>query len=47
MEDHIPLMPDRSLLLGRQTTIWPSNDVVFHENAYPPYLKILNNTDAN
>ena len=47
MEDHIPLMPDRSLLLGRQTTIWPSKDVVFHENAYTPYSKILNNTDAS
>ena len=22
MEDHIPQMPDRSLLLGRQTTIY-------------------------
>ena len=47
MEDHIPLMPDRSLLLGRQTTIWPSKDVVFHENTYTPHLKILNNIDAS
>ena len=32
MEDHIPLRPDRSLLLGRQTfklSLW---DVVFNEN---------------
>ena len=32
MEDHIPLRPDRGLLLGRQTfklSLW---DAVFHEN---------------
>ena len=32
MEDHIPIGPDRSLLLGRQTSIWSLLDVVFHEN---------------
>ena len=32
MEDHIPLRPDRSLLLGRQTSKWSSWDLVFHEN---------------
>ena len=32
MEDHIPIRPDRSLLLGRQTSKWSLRDVVFHEN---------------
>ena len=32
MEDHIPIRPDRSLLLGRQTSKWSLCDVVFHEN---------------
>ena len=32
MEDHIPIRPDRSLLLGRQTSKWALWDVVFHEN---------------
>ena len=32
MEDHIPIRPDRSLLLGRQTSKWSLWDVVFHEN---------------
>ena len=29
MVDHIPENPDRSLLIGRQTSKW---DVVFHDN---------------
>ena len=32
MEDHIPIRPDRSLLIGRQTSKWSLWDVVFHEN---------------
>ena len=32
IEDHIPIRPDRSLLLGRQTSKWSFWDVVFHEN---------------
>ena len=32
MDDHIPLRPDRSLLLGRQTSKWSLWDVVIHEN---------------
>ena len=32
MEDHIPIRPDRSLLLVRQTSKWSLWDVVFHEN---------------
>ena len=32
MEDHIPIIPVRSLLLGRQTLKWSLWDVVFHEN---------------
>ena len=32
MEDHIPIRPDRSLLLGRQTSKWSLWDVVVHEN---------------
>ena len=34
MEDHIPIRPDRSLLLGKQTSNskWSLWDVVFHEN---------------
>ena len=32
MEDQIPIRPDRSLLLGRQTSKWSLWDVVFHEN---------------
>ena len=32
MEDHIPKRPDRSVLLGRQTSKWCLEDVVFHEN---------------
>ena len=32
MEDHIPLRPDRSLLLGRQTSKWTLWNVAFHEN---------------
>ena len=32
MEDHIPIRPDRSLLLGRETSKWSLWDVVFHEN---------------
>ena len=34
MEDHIPIRPDRSLLLGRQTSKWSFWDVVFHENNF-------------
>ena len=30
MEDHIPIRPDRDLLLGRQTSQWSSWDVVYH-----------------
>ena len=29
MEEHIPIRPDRSLLLGRQTSKWSYWDVVF------------------
>ena len=32
MEDHIPIRPDRSLLLGRQTSKRSLWDVVVHEN---------------
>ena len=32
MDYHIPERPDRSLLIGRQTTKWSLWDVVFHEN---------------
>ena len=32
MEDHIPMRPDRSLLLGRQISKWSLWDVIFHEN---------------
>ena len=32
MEDHIPIRPDRTLLIGRQTSKWSLWDVVFHEN---------------
>ena len=32
MEDHIAIRPDRTLLLGRQTSKWSLRDVVFHEN---------------
>ena len=32
MEDNFPERPDRSLLIGRQTTKWSLWDVVFHEN---------------
>ena len=30
--DHIPIRPDRSLQLGRQTSKWSYWDVVFHKN---------------
>ena len=36
MEDHIPIRPDRRLLLGRQTFKWSLWDVVFHENNSSP-----------
>ena len=32
MEDHIPIRPDKSLLLGRQTSNWSLWDAFFHEN---------------
>ena len=32
MENHIPIRPDISLLLGRQTSKWSLWDVAFHEN---------------
>ena len=32
MEDHIPIRPDRSLLLGRQASKWSLWDVAFHVN---------------
>ena len=32
MQDHIPIRPARSLLLGGQTSKWYLWDVVFHEN---------------
>ena len=32
MEEHFPIRPDRSQLLGRQTFDWSLWDVVFHEN---------------
>ena len=32
MEDHIPIRPDKSLLLGKQTSKWSLLDVVFKEN---------------
>ena len=31
-EDYIPMSPNRSLLLGRQTSKWSLRDMVFHEN---------------
>ena len=34
MEVYIPLRPDGNLLLGSQTSIWPSWDVVFHESTF-------------
>ena len=36
MED--PIRPDRSLLLGRQTSKWSLLDVVFHENDSTAYI---------
>ena len=44
MEDHIPIRPDRSLLLGRQTSKWSLWDVFIHEsNSISPVAsKILN-----
>ena len=36
MEEHIPIRPDRILLLGRQTSTWSLWDVVFHENNTKP-----------
>ena len=41
MEDKIPIRPDRSLLLGRQTSNWSLWDVVFHENNY--FISVLEN----
>ena len=32
MEDHIPIRPDRSLVLGTQSSKVSLWDVVFHEN---------------
>ena len=32
MEDNIQIRPERSQLLGRQTSKWSLWDVVFHEN---------------
>ena len=32
MEDHIPIRPDRILLLDRQTSKWSLWEVVFHAN---------------
>ena len=32
IKDHIPERPDRSLLIGIQTSKWSLWDVVFHEN---------------
>ena len=32
MEDHIPMRPDKSKLLGSQTSKWSLRDVVFYEN---------------
>ena len=34
MEDPIPIKPDRSLLLGRQTSKWSLSDVAFQENNF-------------
>ena len=34
MEDHTPIRPDRSLLLGRKTSKWSLWDVVIHENNF-------------
>ena len=34
MEDTIPIRPDRSVLLGRQSYKWTLWDVVFHENNF-------------
>ena len=44
MKDHIPIRPDRSLLLGRQTSKWSLWDVVFHENntIYIRFINFLN-----
>ena len=42
MEYLIPIRPDRSLLLGRQTSKWSLWEVVFHENNYfKPFKNIL------
>ena len=35
MEEHIPIRPDRSLLLGRQASKWSLWDMVFHEKKTP------------
>ena len=32
MEDHVPIRPDRSLLIDRNTSKWSLWDVVIHEN---------------
>ena len=48
MEEHIPIRPDRSLLLGRQASKWSLWDMVFHENNSNPtqqFTKISDNSE--
>ena len=46
MEDHIPIRPDRSLLLGRQASKWSLWDMVFHEN-YSTCINIIQGFPEN
>ena len=34
MQDNIPIRPDRTILIGRQTSKWSLRDVVFDENNF-------------
>ena len=45
MEDHIPIRPDRSLLLGRQTFKWSLWDCAFHENYSIYLINYIKSTD--
>ena len=47
MEDHIPIRPDRSLLLGRQTSKLSLWDVVFHENNSLSFIKVISTHRRN
>ena len=40
MEDHIPIRPDRSLLIDRNTSEWSFWDVVIHENYSKFFLEL-------